>query len=228
MSDFISPEAFAQLIDHTLLKADASADGVEALSREAIAHRFFGVCVNGCRVELAHSLVAEAGIKVVAVVGFPLGAMEADAKRFETEAAIDSGAHEIDVVLNIGKLKDGNTGYVARELRDVVESADERPVKVILETSLLSLSEKKLACEIAVDAGAAFVKTSTGILGTGATVEDVLLMRATVGAAIGVKASGGIRSLNQALALIDAGANRLGVSASVALLKELRAKTAHL
>jgi deoxyribose-phosphate aldolase len=147
--------------------------------------------------------------------------MSSDAKRFETEAAIDDGAHEIDVVLNVGRLKDGDDKYVLRELRDVVEAADEWPVKVILETCLLTREEKIHACRLVLESGAHFVKTSTGFSAGGATVDDVKLMRETVGPKFGVKASGGIRDAKTALAMIAAGATRLGTSASVAIVKGL-------
>ena len=158
-------------------------------------------------------------MKVATVVGFPLGAMDCDAKRFETEAAIDAGAQEIDVVLNIGKLKDGDDKFVLRELCDIVEAADERTVKVILETCLLTTAEKVRACLLVVESGAHFVKTSTGFGNGGATVEDVMLMRETGGPKFGVKASGGIRDTATALAMIEAGANRLGTSSGVAIVK---------
>jgi deoxyribose-phosphate aldolase len=144
-------------------------------------------------------------------------------KRFEAEAAIDDGAQEIDLVINLGRLKDGNNKYVLRELRDVVEAADERPVKVILETGLLSREEKIRACELVVESGAHFVKTSTGSNAGGATLDDVKLLREAVGEKFGVKASGGIRDLKAALAMIEAGATRLGTSASVAIIQELSA-----
>ena len=160
-------------------------------------------------------------IKVASVVGFPLGAMSSDAKRFETEAAIDDGAQEIDVVLNIGRLKAGDDKFILRELCDVVEAADEWPVKVILETCLLTREEKIRACQIVVESGAKFVKTSTGFSTGGATIADVKLMRETVGPKFGVKASGGIRDTQTALAMIEAGATRLGTSASIAIVKGL-------
>ena len=160
-------------------------------------------------------------MKVAAVVGFPHGAMDADAKRYETEVAVDHGAEEIDVVVNIGRLKEGDHRAVFRELRDVVEAADERAVKVILETSLLTREEILHGCKLSVDAGARFVKTSTGFGSAGATVENVRLMREAVGPTFGVKASGGIRDLATALAMVEAGATRLGCSAGVQILKSL-------
>jgi deoxyribose-phosphate aldolase len=208
----------ARFIDHTLLKPAASAREVEKLCDEARAHRFYAVCVNPSRTELCRHFLDDTDVKVATVVGFPLGAVDADVKRYETEAAIDAGAHEIDVVLNLGRLKDGDWKYVLRELQDVIEAADERVVKVILETCCLTLEEKRTACEVAVEAGAHFVKTSTGFAAAGATVEDVRLMREMVGATIGVKASGGIRDTAAARAMLAAGANRLGTSSGVSIV----------
>jgi deoxyribose-phosphate aldolase len=209
----------ASYIDHTLLKPDATKERIEKLCEEARQHRFFSVCVNGSHVELARHLLDDSEVKVAAVAGFPLGATSTDAKRYETEAAIDDGAQEIDVVLNIGRLKDGDDQYVLRELRDVVEAADERTVKVIIETCLLTEPEKIRACHLICDSGAHFVKTSTGFNGGGATIEDVKLLRQAVGPKFGVKASGGIRDTATALAMIEAGATRLGTSNGAAIVK---------
>ncbi|HTD86848.1 MAG TPA: deoxyribose-phosphate aldolase [Candidatus Binatia bacterium] len=209
----------ARYIDHTLLKPDARAEDIRKLCTEAKQHRFFAVCVNGSWLDLALHCLEGTGVKVASVVGFPLGAMETDVKRFETEAAIDSGAHEIDVVINIGRLKDGDDKYVLRELRDIVEAADERPVKVILETCLLTDEEKVRGCLLVVEAGAHFVKTSTGFSKAGATIEDVKLLRREVGPDFGVKASGGIHDSMTALAMIEAGATRLGTSNGVAIVR---------
>lgn len=217
----MSAAELARYIDHTLLRPEATRCDIERLCAEARQFGFYGVCVNGAWVELARHLLEDSDVRVVAVVGFPLGATEADVKRFETEAAIDSGAHEIDVVLNIGQLKDGNDTYVLRELRDVVEAADERLVKVIIETGLLSREEKLRACRLILDSGAHFVKTCTGFGPGGATREDVRLLREAVGPDFGVKAAGGIRDAATALALIEAGANRLGCSRSVAIVQGL-------
>ena len=211
----------ARYLDHTLLKPDATAQDIEQLCREALAHHFWSVCVNGSRVAQAYALLEDSGVKVACTVGFPLGAMTADAKRLETEAAIDDGAQEIDVVLNIGRLKDGDDTYVLRELRDVVDAAEERTVKVILETCLLTRDEKIRACKLVVESGAHFVKTSTGFSTSGATTHDVQLMRECVGPKFGVKASGGIRDAKIALGMIESGATRLGTSASVAIVKGL-------
>lgn len=211
----------AAYIDHTLLKPDATAKDIERLCAEAREHRFFSVCVNSSRVIQAGHLLEDSEVKVASVVGFPLGAMSTDAKRFETETAVDEGAHEIDVVLNIGRLKDGDDKYVLRELYEVVAAADDRTVKVILETCLLSRAEKVRACQIVRESGAHFVKTSTGFSASGATLEDVKLMREVVGPDFGVKASGGVRDAQTALAMIAAGATRLGTSSGIAIVKGL-------
>jgi deoxyribose-phosphate aldolase len=216
-----TPTALARVIDHTLTRADATIQDIEKLCVEAREHKFHSVSVNGSWVVAARHFLDGSDVKVGCAVSFPLGAMSGDVKRFEAEAAIDDGAHEIDVVLNLGRLKAGDDKYVLRELRDVVEAADEWPVKVILETCLLTREEKIRACQLVVESGARFVKTSTGFSTGGATVEDVKLMRETVGPKFGVKASGGIRDTKTALAMIEAGATRLGTSAGVAIVKGL-------
>ena len=213
-----SPRDLARHIDHTLLKPEARAADIARLCAEALEHRFWSVCVHGSRVAQAATLLEGSEVQVAAVVGFPLGAMDGDAKRYETEVAIDLGAQEIDMVLNIGRLKDGDDRAVFREIRDVVEAAQGIWVKVILETCLLTDDEKLRACSLAVEAGARFVKTSTGFGSGGATVEDLRLMRQAVGPSLGVKASGGIRDTATALAMLEAGANRLGTSAGVAIV----------
>jgi len=219
MKTELTPSQLAAYVDHTLLKPDASAAQIEQLCAEAREHKFFSVCVNGSWVAPARHLLGDSGVKVASVVGFPLGAMASDVKRFETETAIDDGAHEIDVVLNVARLKAGDHKFVLRELCDVVEAADERTVKVILETCLLTDEEKIRACRLVVESGAHFVKTSTGFSTAGATVADVKLMRETVGPKFGVKASGGVRDAQTALAMIAAGATRLGTSSGVAIVK---------
>ena len=211
----------AACLDHTLLQPDASAAWIEQLCAGAREHSFFAVCVNGSWVAAARHFLENSEVKVVSAVGFPLGAMSSDVKRYETEVAIDDGAHEIDVVLNLARLKAGDDKYVFRELCDVVEAADERPVKVILETCLLTDAEKVRACQLVMDSGAQFVKTSTGFSTAGATVADVQLLRATVGEKFGVKASGGIRDAQTALALIAAGATRIGTSNGIAIMQAL-------
>lgn len=217
----LSPAQLARYIDHTLLKPEATRADIERLCAEARKHRFAAVCVNGSRVEQAAHLLAGSEVKIATVVGFPLGAADADAKRYETETAIDLGAHEIDMVMNIGRFKDGDHKYVLRDLRDVVEAADERVVKVILETCLLADEEIVTACKLALEAEVHFVKTSTGFGKTGATIEHVRLMRQTVGRNCGVKAAGGIRDAAAALAMIRAGASRLGTSNGVAIVQGL-------
>ena len=214
-----SPSELARYIDHTLLKPEATAKDIERLCAEALEHRFCAVCVNGSRVALALHQLEDTDVKVAAVVGFPLGAMDSDAKRYETEAAIDAGAQEIDMVINVGRFKDGDDAFVLREIRDVVEAADGRPVKVIIETCLLTREEKIRACQLIVESGAQFVKTSTGFNSAGATLEDVKLLRETVGPKFGVKAAGGVRDLATALAMIEAGATRLGTSNGVTIVK---------
>jgi deoxyribose-phosphate aldolase len=213
----------AQYIDHTLLRAEATAKQIEQLCAEARAHHFSSVCVNGSQVARALHLLENSEVKIACVAGFPLGAASTDTKRFETEAAVDDGAHEIDVVLNIGRLKDDDDKYVLRELRDVVEAADERVVKVIIETCLLTHDEKIRACKLIIESGAHFVKTSTGFSTAGATIDDIKLLRQTVGPKFGVKASGGIRDTATALAMIEAGATRLGTSNGVAIVSGLAA-----
>ena len=208
----------AKFIDHTLLKPDATRAQIEALCAEAAEHNFSTVCVNGSRVELAYSLLEESDVQVATVVGFPLGAMEADVKRYETEAAIDARAGEIDMVMNVGRFMDGDHDYIVREIRDVVEAADDHVVKVILETCLLSNEQIEQACKLVVQAQAHFVKTSTGFGSAGATIEHVKLMRETVGQFAGVKAAGGIRNAADARAMIEAGATRLGTSGGVAIV----------
>ena len=217
----LTPAQLAAYIDHTLLPPDASLAQIEQLCAEARGHGFFSVCVNGSWVVSARHFLDGTDVKVACVVGFPLGAMSGDVKRYETEVAIDDGAHEIDVVLNIARLKAGEDKYVFRELVDVVEAADERTVKVILETCLLTDAEKVHACKLVVDSGAHFVKTSTGFSSAGATIADVKLMRETVGPDFGVKASGGVRDAETALAMIAAGATRLGTSSGIAIVKGL-------
>jgi deoxyribose-phosphate aldolase len=215
----LSAGQLAAYIDHTLLRPDATQVQIEQLCREAREHKFFSVCVNGSWVAAARHFLDGSDVKVVGTVGFPLGAMASDVKRYETEVAIDDGAHEIDVVLNIARLKAGDDKYVLRELLDVVEAADERTVKVILETCLLTDDEKIRVCKVVVESGAHFVKTSTGFSSAGATLADVKLLREAVGPKFGVKASGGIRDTQTALAMIEAGATRLGTSSGVGIVR---------
>jgi deoxyribose-phosphate aldolase len=211
----------AQFIDHTLLKADATLQQVEKLCQEAKENNFFSVCVNSFYVKPCVELLKGSSVKVCTVVGFPLGASTMETKRFEAMKAIAEGAREIDMVLNISAVKSQNWQYVLDDMSSLAQICHQQgaTLKVILETCLLTLEEKKKACELAVKAGVDFVKTSTGFSAAGATIEDVQLMRSIVGPGIGVKASGGIRNTETAKAMIEAGANRLGTSASVEIVK---------
>ena len=206
-------------IDHTLLKADASQEQIETLIEEAKKDDFASVCVNPTWVNFAAQALKATDVKVCTVIGFPLGANTPELKAFETSDAIQNGANEIDMVINIGALKSRNFDLVERDIRAVVEAAKGTLVKVIIETCLLTDDEKVKACQIAQKAGADFVKTSTGFSTGGATVEDVALMRKTVGPDMGVKASGGARSYEDALAFIKAGATRIGASSGVAIME---------
>ncbi len=208
----------ASIIDHTLLKSDVTSEQIIQLCSEAKDHQFFGVCVNSAWISLCKSQLKSTSVKVVSVVGFPLGACLTEVKVFEAQKAIDAGADEIDMVLNIGELKMGHFDFVEKDIHSVVTAAKSVPVKVILETHLLSESEKKKACELSCKAGAAFVKTSTGFTGGGATLEDVRLMKSVVGTKVRVKASGGVKTKEQALAMIEAGAERIGTSSGVAIV----------
>ncbi len=209
------PSFLASRIDHTILKADATHSDIERLCAEARQFQFATVCVNSHWIPLVSELLQGSQVKPITVVGFPLGANLTSVKVFETHEAVRLGAKEIDMVLNIGALKSGNEVAVLEDIKAVVEAAKPHGVKVILETALLTGAEKIKACQLAQAAGAAFVKTSTGFSESGATVEDVRLMRQTVGPHMGVKASGGIRTKEDALAMLEAGADRLGTSASV-------------
>ncbi|KUL17115.1 deoxyribose-phosphate aldolase [Bacillus paralicheniformis] len=214
----------ARMIDHTLLKPDAVTSEIEALCKEARVYDFASVCVNPCWVKLCAELLKDSEVKVCTVIGFPLGAASPETKAFETKQAIADGAGEVDMVINIGALKDRDTGTVEYDIRAVTDAAVGKAlVKVIIETSLLTDEEKRLACELAVKAGADFVKTSTGFSGGGATVQDIKLMREAVGPDIGVKASGGVRDKESALAMVEAGATRIGASAGVSIVKGLTA-----
>ena len=206
-------------IDHTLLKADASQEHIETLIEEAKKYDFASVCVNPTWVSFAAQALKATDVKVCTVIGFPLGANTPEIKAFETSDAIQNGANEVDMVINIGALKSRNFDLVERDIRAVVEAAKGTLVKVIIETCLLTDDEKVKACQIAQKAGADFVKTSTGFSTGGATVEDVALLRKTVGPDMGVKASGGARSYEDALAFIKAGATRIGASSGVAIME---------
>lgn len=209
------------MIDHTLLKADAKKEDIEKLCEEAIKYNFKAVCVNPYYVELSKSLLKNSDVKVATVIGFPLGANTKEVKSFETVNAINNGADEIDMVINISALKNKEFDKVKEDIKAVVDSSNYRAVvKVIIETSLLTDEEKIKACELAKEAGADFVKTSTGFSTGGATVEDIKLMRKTIGDKMSIKASGGIRDYETAKAMVEAGANRIGASASVKIVEE--------
>lgn len=212
----------ARCIDHTLLKADAKEGDIIKLCREALEYNFASVCVNASYVKLAYSFLQGTDVKVCTVVGFPLGATTKETKAFEADQAIKNGASEVDMVINIGALKSGKHDAVLEDIRAVADVCRGKAIlKVIIETCLLTDEEKVTACELAKEAGADFVKTSTGFSTGGATVEDVALMRKTVGPEMGVKASGGIRNLESALKMIEAGATRIGASASISIINEL-------
>jgi|TARA_B100000953_G_scaffold274434_1_gene247094 deoxyribose-phosphate aldolase len=205
-------------IDHTNLRPNATAGDIDKLCTEAIEHQLFAVCLNGCWVQHAWNHLADTDVSIATVVGFPLGANDSDSKRYETEAAIDNGAHEIDIVMNLGRFIGGDHRYIIREIRDVIEAADDRRVKVIIETCYFNDEQIAAACKLAVEAEAHFVKTCTGFSPGGATVEHVQLMRETVGQRAGVKASGGIRDRETTLAMIEAGATRIGTSYGVTIV----------
>lgn len=211
----------AQMIDHTLLKADAVKTDIIQLVSEAKQYKFASVCVNPIWVKTAAELLAETpDVKVCSVIGFPLGAATTETKVFETKNAIANGANEVDMVINIGALKGKQDDIVLADIRSVADAAKGKALtKVIIETSLLTDDEKIRACKLAVQAGADYVKTSTGFSSGGATIEDIKLMRKTVGPDLGVKASGGIRSREDAMAMIEAGATRIGASAGIAIVK---------
>ncbi|MGV8145137.1 MAG: deoxyribose-phosphate aldolase [Alkaliphilus sp.] len=209
----------SKYIDHTVLKAETKEIDVKKHCSEAKEYDFFSVCVNSSYVELVANELEGSDVKITAVVGFPLGVATSETKAFETKDAIRKGANEIDMVINVGALKDRRYDYVLNDVKAVVDAAEKKAiVKVIIETALLNIEEKKKACALAKEAKADFVKTSTGFSTGGATEEDVKLMRAIVGNELGVKASGGIRDFATAMKMINAGASRLGCSASVSIV----------
>nr|WP_274855272.1 deoxyribose-phosphate aldolase [Bacillus methanolicus] len=216
----------AGMIDHTLLKADATKEQIRKLCEEAKEYKFASVCVNPGWVKFASEQLNGTGVNVVTVIGFPLGATTLETKVFEAKNAVENGAAEVDMVLNIGALKGGDNDYVEKEIRAVVDAVKGKALtKVIIEACLLTDEEKVRACELAVKAGADYVKTSTGFSTGGATVEDVKLMRKTVGPDIGVKASGGVRSAEDAKNMIEAGASRIGASSGVSIVKGLTSES---
>ncbi|CUU48802.1 deoxyribose-phosphate aldolase [Clostridium beijerinckii] len=211
----------AKYIDHTILKPEATVEDVKKLCKEAKEYNFASVCVNGCYAKLVSTELAGSEVKTCVVVGFPLGAMTKEAKAFETSQAIENGASEIDMVINVAALKSKDYKFVKEDIEAVVNAAKGKAlVKVIIETCLLTDEEKVKACEIAKEARADFVKTSTGFSTGGATKEDIALMRKTVGPDLGVKASGGVRDFKAAMEMISAGASRIGSSNSIAIVNE--------
>lgn len=211
----------AKFIDHTLLRTDAQRADLEKLVEEAKTHRFASVCVSPLWVSFAATALKGSGVKTCTVIGFPQGATPSAVKAFETKKAVEDGAEEVDLVIPVGRLKDGDDAYVRDDIRAVVEAAKGKALtKVIIETCLLTDEEKRRACRLAKEAGADFVKTSTGFSTGGATTDDVRLMRAEVGTALGIKASGGIRSRADAEAMLAAGATRLGTSNGVKIVTE--------
>jgi deoxyribose-phosphate aldolase len=220
--------SYANLVDHTLLRADAKKEEITKLVEEAKEFNFASVCINPTWVSYASELLKESSVKVCTVIGFPLGANTPEVKAFETKNAIENGAEEVDMVINISALKDNNDELVERDVRAVVEAAKGKAlVKVIIETCLLTDEEKVRACELSVKAGADFVKTSTGFSTGGATVEDVALMRKTVGENVGVKASGGVRNLKDLENVVAVGATRIGTSSGVKIVQGEEANTAY-
>ncbi|UBH12944.1 deoxyribose-phosphate aldolase [Macrococcus armenti] len=214
----------AKYIDHTALKPETTKAQIEQLAHEAREYGFMSVCVNPTHVAYAKSLLEGTDVLVCTVIGFPLGANTPAVKAFETKDAIANGAGEVDMVINVGALKDKNYDLVAEDIKAVVDAAGDVTTKVIIETALLTEEEKVKACEIAQAQGADFVKTSTGFSTGGATKEDIALMRKTVGTVMGVKASGGVRSYEDVMKMIEAGATRIGASAGVQILKGEEAK----
>jgi len=217
------------LIDHTLLRPQAGRDEIVQVCREALEHRFASVCVNSFWIPVVAAELAGSAVKACSTIAFPLGATLTEAKVAEAEAALHAGAQEIDMVMNIGALRDGDFATVSSDIHAVAEAChrENALLKVILETAVLTDEQKVSACRLAKTAGADFVKTSTGFGPGGATVADVHLMRSTMGPEMGVKASGGIRTLQDLLAMVEAGANRIGASASVALVEGARRGGAH-
>ena len=216
----------SKFIDHTVLKAETSEKAVEKVCKEALEYKFASVCINPCNVKLASKLLEGSEVKVCTVIGFPLGANTSNVKAFETEDAIANGAHEVDMVINIGKLKDKDYDYIREDIKAVVNAAKGKALtKVIIETCLLTDEEKVKACELAKEAGADFVKTSTGFSTGGATPADIKLMRETVGPDMGVKASGGVRNIDDAEAVIKNGATRIGASSSIDIVEGRTSKS---
>lgn len=210
--------SIAKKIDHTMLKADATSETIRRYCREALENGFASVCVNTCHVPLVAQALKGSTVKTCCVVGFPLGAMLTSAKAFEASEAVKAGAQEVDMVINVGALKEQNPDFVRNDIKAVVEASKPAIVKVIIETCLLTDDEKVMACRLSEEAGAAFVKTSTGFSTGGATLEDIRLMKKTVGDRLQIKASGGIRTPEFAEELLEAGADRIGAGNGMVLI----------
>ncbi|MGN0316481.1 MAG: deoxyribose-phosphate aldolase [Lachnospira sp.] len=211
---------FEKYFDHTILKADATKDEIRAICEEALRYSFASVCVNSCHTAFVKNELKGSDVATCVVVGFPLGAMDIESKAFETKMAVKNGADEIDMVINVGALKDGDYDYVKADILAVRNECNGKILKVIIETCMLTNEEKVKACELAVEAGADFVKTSTGFGSAGATITDVSLMKTVAGSRAKVKAAGGIRDYNTAMAMIEAGADRLGTSATIKIVND--------
>jgi deoxyribose-phosphate aldolase len=220
----ITRQQLVKVIDHTLLKPSATVSDIDKLCREAAEYRFYSVCVNTCYIKHAMLRLKDTNVKVSATIGFPLGAASSDTKAYEAAWAVEAGASEVDMVMNVGFLKSGDYFEVRRDIESVVmavkQANPEAKVKVILETCLLDKNEKVSACRLAKDAGADFVKTSTGFGAGGAVVEDVQLMKKMVGDSMGIKASGGIKDLKTLTAMLEAGATRIGTSSGVSIVSQ--------
>ncbi|WP_422758332.1 deoxyribose-phosphate aldolase [Paenarthrobacter sp. C1] len=228
-NEAVAPANIASYIDHTLLKPEASESDILKVCAEAVEYRFKSVCVNPVWVKTVTKALKGSGVLTCSVIGFPLGATPTDVKVFEARGAVLDGANEIDMVINMASARANDKGALVDDIRAVAETvhAGEAILKVIIETSMLNDEQKVIACEAAAEAGADFVKTSTGFNGGGATVEDVALMRKTVGPGLGVKASGGVRSLADAQAMIAAGATRIGASSGIAIVKGEQGSSAY-
>lgn len=210
--------SLSKYIDHTILKATATPNDIKQLCKEAVLHDFYAVCVNGCYVSLAKEVLVNSIVKVAAVIGFPLGAMATEAKVLETTMCIAFGADEIDMVINVGMFQSGNHQYIEDEIKQIKNAMGDKVLKVIIETCYLTNEEKKIACNLARNAGADFVKTSTGFGIGGATLEDVKLMKDVVGNELKIKASGGIRDKKTALEYIELGVSRIGTSSGIKIV----------
>jgi deoxyribose-phosphate aldolase len=213
-----TPQEIARCVESAIYAATAAWQDVEKLCAAARKQQFHSVCVSGSQVEVARAVLEESNVQIVALVAFPLGLSDPDVKRYEAEVAVDNGAHEIDFVANLGRLKAGDRNFVLREMRDIVEAADERPVKVVIETSLLTREEKILVCELALDSGVQFVATSADFHAPAVTVEAVKLLSEKLGDQVGVKAAGDVRDWKTAASLLEAGAKRIGTTAGAALM----------